>query len=142
MKHWIRVASLLPLLLTGWSCGDQPDAYSVSLPHLKVDQDWSVIGIDLKISSGSVQGVQNIPLGWTLTIVDGSEWQTQVKAVCAVQAAALTPDEVKKIVFLVQKNETDGSKFDMGGTYTTTKNFDNGKLNTLTMQDFSMGGSQ
>jgi hypothetical protein len=140
MKHWIRVTSLLPLLLTGWSCGDQPDVYAVSMPHLKVDQDWTIIGMDLKISAGSVSGVQNIPLGWTFTITDGSEWKTQIKGVCNAQAAALTAEEAKKIVFLVHRNETDGFKFDIGGTYTTTQAFDNGKLNAVTMQDFSLSG--
>jgi hypothetical protein len=142
MRAWIRVASLLPLLLMSWSCGDQPDVYSVSMPHLKVDQDWTIVGMDLKMNAASVEGVQNIPLGWTFTITDGSEWQTQIKGVCNEQAAALTPEEVKKIVFLVRKNEGPDSKFDIGGTYTTTKSFDNGKLNSVTMQDFSMGGNQ
>jgi len=142
MKQGILVTSLLPLLLMGWSCGDQPDVYSITMPHLKADPDWTIIGMDLKINAGSVQGVQNIPLGWTFTITDGSEWQSNIKGVCTAQAASLSPDEVKKIVFLVRRNEGENFKFDIGGTYTTTKGFDNGKLNPVTVQDFSLSGSQ
>jgi len=142
MKQGIRVASLLPLLLMGWSCGDQPDAYSVTLPHFKADPGWNAIGVDFEIKAGSVVAIQNIPLGWTFTVADDADWHTKIKGICTARDAALPPDEMKRIVFQVRRNESEGAKFDISGTVNTTKAFDTGKQTAVTMQDFSLSGSQ
>jgi hypothetical protein len=142
MKYSFRLTCLLPLLLMGLSCGDPPDVYSITIPNAKVEADWTIVGLDFNINAGSVQAVQNIPLGWTFTVVDGATWKTKIRGVCTTQSASLSPDELKKIVFQVRRNEGENFKFDLSGTFTTTRAFDNGKLIPLTMKDFSLTGSQ
>jgi hypothetical protein len=142
MKYSFRLTCLLPLLLMGLSCGDPPDVYSITIPNAKVEPDWTIVGLDFSINAGSVQAVQNIPLGWTFTVADGATWQTKIKGVCTTQSGSLSADELKKIVFIVRRNEGDNFKFDISGNFTTTRAFDNGKLVPLTIKDFSLGTAQ
>jgi hypothetical protein len=142
MTNRLRLTCLLPLLLMGLSCGDTPDVYSITVPNLKLEPDWTIVGFDVHINAGSVQALQNIPLGWAFTVVDNATWQTKIKGVCTVQAASLSAAELSKIVLIVRKNEGENFKFDISGTLTTNRAFENARLIPVTAKDFQLAASQ
>ncbi len=142
MKSRCCWACLLPLLLAGLSCGDKPDVYAISIPKLKADPQGSITGLEIRINAGTVQGVQNIPIGWNMSIEDDANWISKVRGNSTIGAASLSPDELKRIVFLVRRNERENFNFDVSGTFTVSKNSERPQKIQATMQDFSLTGTQ
>jgi hypothetical protein len=142
MKKSLRLACLLPLLLTGLSCGDIPDVYSISIPNLKIEADSSIVSMDLHINAGTVQAIQNIPIGWNITVDDDASWRCKIKGNSTVGAASLQPDELKRLAFIVRRNESGNFKFDISGTLSTSRSFENAKQIEVKMQDFLLTGVQ
>jgi hypothetical protein len=144
MKICFRIACLSPLLLMGLSCGsgDKPDVYAISIPNLHVDSSSSIVALELNINAGSVLAVQNIPIGWILNINDDVSWRTKIKGNTTLGAASLAADELKRLTFIVRRNETEHFQFDISGTATISKPFQKRQDIPLTLKDFSLAASE
>ncbi len=132
----------MPLLLASLSCGDKPDVYSISIPNLKADPDSSITALDIQVNAGTVQAIQNIPIGWNLTVEDDASWRSRIRGNSTIGAASLAPDELQRVAFIVRRNETDNFKFDVTGTFTISKSFEATKTIQATMRDFTLTGTQ
>ncbi len=136
------MACLLPLLLTGLSCGDNPDVYSISIANLKADKDAAIGKLEVRINAGTIQSVQNIPIGWIITIDDDVSWRSVIRGNSQGASATLSPDELQRIALIVRRNETANFKFDVSGTFTEVKTFGNPTKIEATMNDFLLKGVQ
>ncbi len=141
MKIRYRLFSLLPLLLISWSCGDKPDVYSISIPNVKVDADSSITSFQMDLNAGTVQSVEGIPIGWNVDISDDVSWRSRVSATSTAGAATLSAEELKRLAFIVRRNETDTFKFAVSGSVTTSKSFENPKKTDLAQKDFALSAA-
>lgn len=130
------------VLLTSLSCGDKPDVYDVSIPNLKISPDQSVTSFQINVNAGSIVGTSNIPVGWNVLIEDDVSWRSRVKANATAGAASLSAEELKRLIFVVRRNEGAAFKFDVSGSSIVSKNFEDPKKMPLAMADFSLVGTQ
>jgi hypothetical protein len=128
-------------LLTSLSCGDKPDVYSISVVNLKASSDESIISFEVHVRAGSVEAVSHVPLGWEVAIDNDVNWRSTIRARTTLGAASLAPDELKRLVFTVRRNEYGGTTFDVSGILSISKTFENRKL-AVKMEDFSLAASQ
>jgi hypothetical protein len=77
-----------------------------------------------------------------MSIEDDANWISKVRGNSTIGAASLSPDELKRIVFLVRRNERENFNFDVSGTFTVSKNSERPQKIQATMQDFSLTGTQ
>jgi hypothetical protein len=131
------LACLALALLATVSCGEKPDVYNITIPSLKATADESIIFVEVVVNAGTIQSVSNIPIGWQVRIDNDANWISKIRANAMVGAATLSPDELKRIVFNVRRNETDTFKFNVTGTASLSKTFDKRKLD-MTMGDFTL----
>lgn len=127
-------------LLGTASCGDKPDVYDISIPNLKASPDETIVSLEISVRAGSVQSISNIPIGWQVTLDNDANWVSRIKARSTLGAASLAPDEVHRLVINVRRNEFANFKFDISGSASLAKTFDNRKL-ALTMEDFALKAS-
>lgn len=140
MSRFLVFACLAFAFLATVSCGDKPDVYNITIPALKASVDESVVFLDITVNAGTIQGVNNIPVGWQIRVENDANWISRIRANSSVGAANLGADELKRIVFNVRRNESENFKFDITGTASLSKTFDKRKL-ALTIADFSLGAS-
>ena len=112
--------------------------YSVRIPGLRVAPGESVVSFEIYITAGAIQSVLNVPVGWYLVVDNDASWQTKIKANTTVGAAALKPEDFKRFRFLVKKNEFGDLKFELAGTVSVTKNFQQERPIQLKMSDFAL----
>jgi hypothetical protein len=112
--------------------------YSVSIPALKVAPGERIISLEIQIKAATVEGVTNLPLGWSFSDDNDPSWQPKIIAATIVGGASLEPADLKKLRLTVRKNEFGDLKFALSGTVSVTKNFTEERQLSLKTSDFSV----
>ncbi len=141
MSRRLAFGCIFLALLTAVGCGEKPDVYSISLSNLKVSLDDSIVSFEVHITAGSVEGISKIPLGWQVAVDNDVNWQSRIRAITTVGAATLAPDELKRLVFTVRRNEYGDATFDVSGILSVSKAAETRKL-TVKMEDFNLSAIQ
>lgn len=118
------------------------EQYTVSARALTVAAGERITNFEIHVTAGAFRGISNIPLGWGLAIDNDASWQTNVTANSGVGAASLTPEEFKKLHFVVEKNEFGDLKFNLSGAAYVTRDFEKTRRMPLKMSDFILAPAQ
>ncbi|MGA2904970.1 MAG: hypothetical protein ABSD98_14135 [Candidatus Korobacteraceae bacterium] len=90
------------MLLVGATNAAKTERYAVCDRHLQASGDESVVSFEIHVTAGAFRGISNLPVGWGLVIDNDAPWRTKVTANTGVGAASLTPEEFKKVQFVIE----------------------------------------
>ncbi len=110
----------------------------VSIPALHATSAERVVGFEIHITSGRIAALPNVPIGWNVSIDNDASWNTVIKASSTVGAAAVDSGFFREFL-VVEKNESLGVPFDMGGEVVVTEDFATARRIKLRIKDFAMG---
>ena len=100
-----------------------PQRSTLSVQTIKVMAGERIVSFEIRITAGAFRTISDLPLGWTVDIDNDASCHTKVAGSLMVGAAALSPEELKKLKFLMEKNEFEGLKFQIEGTVSVTEDF-------------------
>jgi len=148
MNKWARIALLLTAtvptslfldrLTGGVSAGapSRPGRFvSISLPGLEIGAAERVVSFNLKVTSGRVAQLPDMPIGWNISVDNDPSWNTSVNASVQVAAAALDASYFKDFA-VIEKEDTAESPFDLGGKVTVSTDFSHSRTIQVAMKDF------
>ena len=127
---------------TSMGSSETTEAYIVSIPNLRASSGELVVAFEVDVTAGAIQSVSNLPVGWYFVLDNDASWHTKIKANSTVGAASLTPENLKKIQFVVKKNEFGDLKFELSGAVAVTKDYEKETQLPLKMSDFSLVPTQ
>lgn len=116
----------------------ETQTYAVSFSNVKAASGEVIVSLQVKAIAGAFVGVLNLPVGWYVDINNDPSWQTEIKANTIVGAASLTPEDLRKLKFLVLKNEFGDLKFSITGDISVTKDYEKEHQLKLNMGDFAV----
>jgi len=102
--------------------------YQITLSGIQLGEKERIVGLNLRINSGAVDSVVNLPVGWTYTIDDNMSWITRLSGSIIVGAAAQDAEQIKNIHITLLKNEFGGRKFSVSGDIIATADYENWSL--------------
>ncbi len=129
---------LILSLLAIDAVADGPQRSTLSVQTIKVEAGERIVSFEIRIAAGAFRTISDLPLGWTVDIDNDASWHTKVGGSLMVGAAALSPEELKKLKFLIEKNEFEDLKFQIEGTLVVTKDFDKTRNIQLNSSDFRL----
>ena len=138
MSRFVCLFSLALMLLVSAGAAEKPAEYTVSISNVRVSAGESVVSFEIDVTAGAFESVSDVPVGWYLTVDNDASWQTKIKANTTVGAAALKPEDLRKLRFKVKKNEFGDLKFDLAGTVSVTKDYQKERPLHLKMSDFAL----
>jgi hypothetical protein len=109
----------------------------VSIPALHATSKERVVGFEIHITSGRIAALPNVPIGWNVSIDNNASWNTLIKASSTVGAAAVDPGFFREFL-VVEKNESLGVPFDMGGEVVVTEDFATARRIKIGIKDFAL----
>ena len=118
------VALLLAVMLPvvgGAGAAETTGEYAVSIRNLPLSAGELIVSFQIDVTAGAIQSISNIPVGWHLVLNNDASWQTRIIANSTVGAASLQPDDLRKVQFVVKKNEFGDLKFELSGVVSVTK---------------------
>jgi len=127
----------LALLVVSAGTSQKAELTSVSIVNLRTSPGESVVSFEVDAAAGMVQSVQNLPIGWYLTIDNDASWRAKIKANTTVGAASITPEELGKIRFVIKKHEL-YLKFALTGVVSLTKDYERERTIQLNLRDFAI----
>lgn len=113
----------------------ETSTYAFSIENVKIPNNEKVVSMEIKISSGSISSIQNVPPGWYFEINNDPSWQSTVKGNTLIGAASLSTNDLKKITFSAEKKEFNDKKFDIFIDVNTTADFNTEHTTTITQKD-------
>lgn len=114
------------------------ERYGISISNLQMADDEKIVSFTFRMTAAAVQSVENIPVGWYLTVDNDASWQTHIKANTMIGSAALTLEEFKSLKLIIKKNEFMDLKFGLSATVSLTKDYEKERQVSITMSDFSI----
>jgi hypothetical protein len=136
--RWLFSLCLVLVLLTIDAVADSSQRSTLSLQSINISSSERIVSFEIRISAGAFRTISNLPLGWTVDIDNDASWHTTARGSLMVGAAALSPEEFKKLQFLIEKNEFEDLKFHVEGTISVTKDFQKTRKIQLNSSDFSL----
>jgi len=134
--------AMILLMVVNAAAAGKTDIYTVSIPNLRVSAGESVVSFEVDVTAGAIQSVSNIPLGWYFVVDNDASWLTKIKANSTVGAASLKPEDLRKVQFVVKKNEFGDLKFELSGVVSVTKDYKKERQLRLKMGDFALTPSR
>jgi hypothetical protein len=113
---------------------------SVSISRVETSVKERIVSFEVDLTSAMIKSVSNVPKGWYVAIDNDASWQTKVTGNALVGAAAVSPEELKQIRFVVERDES-LSKFAVTGSVSVTENFEQTRHVQLRNSDFEVGSS-
>ncbi len=113
------------------------ETVSFRVPHVATSTGERIVSFEIKLTSGMVEAVSNLPMGWYVEVDNDPSWDTTIEGNIRVGAAALDPDEFRKLRITVQKDTT-YSPFAVSGTVAVTTDFEKTRNIALSAADFEM----
>jgi hypothetical protein len=129
------LASLVLSMVLGGAKLTHAQTLSVSIPSLRLAPNERVVAFEIRVTSGRIASLPNLPIGWHISVDNDPSWNTAIRASSRVGAAALGPDFFRKFV-VIEKNTSLGNPFDVVGEVDVTRNFATGRRIKLRMADF------
>jgi hypothetical protein len=96
--------------------------YPVSIPSLKLADGERVVGFEIHVESGKVAAAPNIPIGWSVSIDNDASWNTSLKALVPVGAAAWDDKFFRKFV-IVEREDRNKAPLSVHCDISVTKDF-------------------
>jgi hypothetical protein len=112
--------------------------YQVSIRGVELSSGEVITNVEVKVRAGAFRAISNMPVGWYLGVQNDASWQTSVTANSLVGAASLSNEELKRLTFLIEKNEFIDLKFNISGAVYVTKDYANTRRIELKMSAFSL----
>lgn len=131
---FLSVVAIVPLFSHAVHQARRPDLF-ISIPHLQLARNERVVGFDIRLASGRIAALPNVPIGWNVSVDNDASWNTEMEASTTIGAAALRPDFFHKFV-LVEKHASPGVRFQLSGEVVVTEDFANERHIRLSMKDF------
>jgi hypothetical protein len=122
----------------GSSKAEKADKYNVSIPNLKIPACEVVVSLEITVTAGAFEAVDNMPVGWFFTIDNDASWQTNIKANTTVGAASLAAESLRNLHFIIRKKEFGDLRFSVSGMVSLTQNYEKAKALVLTTKDFGI----
>lgn len=141
---WPRVRTLCVILIV--ACFAKPilaeelPIYTASMKGGTIPRGNMVLAFEVDVVAGAFDGINNLPVGWSVVVDNDASWQTHIKANSTVGAAGLESEELRKIIFHLRKNEFGDLKFDVSGSVSITKDYEKEEKVRLEMKDFLVKG--
>lgn len=138
-----RIIALLAVLLTAsvmaaaQNTEKTNETVTVCIPHVATSTGERIVGFEIELTSGMVQSISNLPMGWYVELDNDASWNTTIKGNASVGAAALDPDELRKLRITVQKDTT-YNPFAVSGTVAATTDFKKTRNIPLAAADFEL----
>jgi hypothetical protein len=142
-----RVLTTLGLLLAVSASAVPLDAakdsklMAVAISHVETFGKERVVLFEVDLNAAMVKSVSNVPKGWNVVIDNDASWQSKVTGNVLVGAAALSPEELKQIRLVVEK-EGSPSKFAVTGSLSVTENFEQTRHVQLRNSDFEVSSAK
>jgi hypothetical protein len=110
---------------------------SVSIPALHTLKKERIVGFEVRVRSGRIAQLPNVPIGWNISVNNDPSWNTEVKGAIAVGAAALDAEFFRHfIVVEVQKAPPSEMPFALEGEVVVTSDFSTERAIRLSTKDF------
>jgi hypothetical protein len=115
------------------------ETFVLRIPHVLTTSGERIVGFEIELTSGMVQSVSNLPIGWYVQVNNDASWNTTIKGNVSVGAAALEPDELRQVRITVQKDTTKNENpFAVSGTVAVTTDFEKTRNILLVAADFEV----
>lgn len=137
-SRFVSLFSLVLILPVTVHAAEKTEEYTVSIPSLRVSPGESVVSFEIDVTAGAIRSLSNIPVGWYLVVDNDASWQTKIKANTTVGAAALKPEDLSKVRFVVEKNEFGDLRFEITGAVSVTKDYEKERRLSFKMSDFNL----
>lgn len=110
---------------------------SASLPLLRLAAGERIVGFNLRVTSGRIVQMSDVPAGWNISVDNDPSWNTKINASIAVASAAVDPPFFKD--FIVIEREPGSEKpFAIAGEVLVSKDFSTVRRIKVGMKDFTM----
>ncbi len=119
-----------------------PQRSTLSVQTIKLAAGERIVSFEIRITAGAFRTISDLPLGWTVDIDNDPSWHTKVTGSLMVGAAALSPEELKKTKFLIEKEEFEDLRFQIEGTVVVTTDFVKTRNIQLNSSDFRLTPAQ
>jgi len=109
----------------------------VSVAALHLQKNERITGFEMRVRSGRIAQLPNVPIGWSISVDNDPSWNTSVGGSIAVGAAALNPDFLRRfIVVEKEKNAPSDMPFALEGEIFVTSDFSAERTIRLSSKDF------
>jgi predicted RecB family nuclease len=96
----------------------------VSVPTLQMQKNERIVGFEMRIRSGRIAQLPNVPIGWSFSVDNDPSWNTDVKGSIMVGAAALSADFLRRFVVVeTEKDAPSDMPFALEGEVVVTTDF-------------------
>lgn len=139
--HRLVTLALLLLLIgspVDIRSAEKKEALSLSISGLEALDDEMIVSFSISVTAGAFQSIENIPIGWYLSIDNDASWQTKIKANTIVGAASISTKDFKRIKLIIIKNEFMDLKFALSGVVSLTKDYEKERQVPLRLSNFSI----
>ncbi len=113
------------------------ETVSMRIPHVALSTGERIVGFEINLTSGMVRSASGLPIGWYLEVDNDPSWSTTIKGNISVGAAALDPNEFRKLRITVQKDTT-YNPFAVSGTVVVTTDFEKTRSIPVAAGDFEV----
>ena len=130
----ILACGALSLLIVGLQLHAQTTMV-VSIPSLHLHKNERIVGFELRVRSGRIAQLPNVPIGWSVSVDNDPSWDTSMKGSIAVGAAALSLDSFQHFVIVEAEKDPD-TPFVLRGEVIVTTDFLTTRTIKLSPKDF------
>jgi hypothetical protein len=109
----------------------------VSIPSLSIQKNERIIGFEIRVRSGRIAQIPNVPIGWNVFVDNDPSWNTVVKGSIAVGAAAMDADFLRHFIIVeAEEGAPSDMPFALQGKVVVTSDFSSERTIPLIMKDF------
>jgi hypothetical protein len=109
--------------------------FAVSVPELNFQPGERVVGFKFHLQAARVVGLNDVPIGWSVSIDNDPSWNTSLEATVKVGAAALDASFFHRFL-RVEKAEPPLVPFELTGSIYVTRDFSDTREIKLRRKDF------
>ena len=141
LPRFIGLIGVFLMVVASASAAEKTGLCAVSISNVTVSSGEVIGAFEIDVTAGVIETVQNLPVGWYLTVDNDASWRTKITANTTVGAASLTPEQLKKIRLVIRKDET-YLTFKLSGMVSVTKDYQKERKLELTTSDFAVSPMQ
>lgn len=142
----IRALAAIVLVLTSsMSCQggrrhDEPseridELLSVSFPKIELDKNERIVGLEITVTHGYVEAIDNIPADWSVDLKVDPPWQSKVSGSAHHGAGALTSPSQLESFLVIRPWPDKNYRLDVEATLHTTVDFEQTRTRSFKMND-------
>lgn len=107
----------------------------VSLPALHVGAAERIVGFHLKVTSGRIAQMADMPIGWSVSVENDPSWNTKIDASILVAAAAVDTSFFKNFA-VIEKERSAENPFNLVGEVDVSADFSKVRKIPVAMKNF------